>query len=242
MKPVLVIVAVPQETALLETKLNSGARPEGNIFDVREGFIGTQRVVLCVGGIGKANAAIAVTAMIERCHPRLVINTGCAGAYMGSGLAVGDLAVATTEILGDEGVITSAGWLDFRGIGLPLLVRGGKRYYNEIPLAGHAIDRAVDLADRLGSPLAVGPFVTVSTCSGTVQRGAELGQRFTAVAENMEGGAVALACLRYGIDCLEIRVISNRVEERDMGGWDIPLAVGAAQRFVLKYLEEMELS
>jgi futalosine hydrolase len=46
--------------------------------------------------------------------------------------------------------------------------------------------------------------------------------------------------LRYGIDCLEIRGISNHVDERDMKTWDIPRAVEAAQRFVLKYIEEMD--
>jgi futalosine hydrolase len=56
----------------------------------------------------------------------------------------------------------------------------------------------------------------------------------------MEGAAVAQTCLRYGIDCLEIRGISNLVDERDMTTWDIPRAVEAAQRFVLKYIQEMD--
>ncbi|NTW99702.1 MAG: hypothetical protein HGB35_07220, partial [Geobacteraceae bacterium] len=39
---------------------------------------------------------------------------------------------------------------------------------------------------------------------------------------------------------LEIRGISNQVEERDLKKWDIPRAVEAAQRFVLKYIEEID--
>jgi futalosine hydrolase len=58
--------------------------------------------------------------------------------------------------------------------------------------------------------------------------------------ENMEGAAVAQVCLRCGVDCLEIRGISNLVEARDLKKWDITRAVESAQRFVLKYLEEMD--
>ena len=67
----------------------------------------------------------------------------------------------------------------------------------------------------------------------------ELARRYQAVCENMEGAAVALVALRYGIPCLEIRGISNLVEDRDMSRWDIGLAVEAAQRFVLKVIVEL---
>lgn len=239
MKPILVIAAVPQETALLEASLGNCSRREAGGFNVVEGLLGKVRVAVCAGGIGKVNASIAATAMIERMQPQLVINTGCAGAYPGSGLAIGDLAVASEEILGDEGVITSGGWLDFRAMGLPMLVQGEKRYFNEIPLSPDAVDRALQLAARQGTTLASGCFITLSTCSGSLKRGEELVQRFGAIVENMEGAAVALTCLRYGIDCMEIRGISNQVEERDMKRWDIPAAVEAAQRFVIRYIEEM---
>ena len=240
MKPVIVIAAVPRETALLEASLDNRTRLEPGALEAVEGHLGTQRVVVCTGGIGKVNAAVATTALIERMQPQLVINTGCAGAYPGSGLSIGDLAVASEEVLGDEGVITSGGWLDFRAMGLPMLVQGEERYYNEIPLSRHTVDSALRLAALHGTALARGRFVTVSTCSGTRMRGEELVQRIGAIAENMEGAAVALTCLRYGIDCLEIRGISNQVEERNMEGWDIPAAVEAAQRFVIRFIEELD--
>ena len=240
MEPVLIIGAVPQETALLEYALRNPSPVKAAPFDSIEGDLGSLRVVLCTGGVGKINAAAATAAMIERCRPQLVINTGCAGAYPGSGLAIGDLAVASEEILGDDGVVTSAGWKDLRFMALPSYVHGSQQYFNEIPLSRHAAEKAMQLADYCGVKLARGRFVTVSTCSGSRQRGEELIRQFRAIGENMEGGAVALTCLRYGIDCLEVRGISNQVEERDMKRWNIPRAVEAAQRFVLKYLEEMD--
>ena len=64
--------------------------------------------------------------------------------------------------------------------------------------------------------------------------------RVGALVVDMEGRVVAVVCLRSGLDSLEIRGISNLVEERNLENWDIPRAVEAAQRFVLKYLEEMD--
>jgi futalosine hydrolase len=43
--------------------------------------------------------------------------------------------------------------------------------------------------------------------------------------------------LDYGVDCLEVRGVSNMVEDRDLSRWNLPLAVEKAQRFIIKYLE-----
>jgi len=240
MKPILILAATPQEVVLLEHALGSAARRNTAAFDYAEGSLGHQPVVVCAGGIGKINAAAATTALVERFQPRLVINTGCAGAYLASGLAVGELAVASDEFLGDEGVLTCDGWQDLRFMGIPTLIQSKRLHHNAIPLSKHPAEKAMQLADYLGVKLVRGRFITVSTCSGTRQRGEELAREFHGICESMEGAAVAQVCLRYGIDCLEIRGVSNLVDKRDMKSWDIPRAVEAAQRFVLKYIEELD--
>ena len=240
MKPIVIIAAVPREIALLEQALTTSVRVRSPLGTCCEGKLGRLPVVICAGGVGKVNAAAVTAALIERHHPKLVINTGCAGAYIESNLTVGELAVASEEILGDEGVLTAEGWQDLGFMKLPSLTCGSRHYHNGIPLSTHAAGKAVQLADCYGVRLTRGKFITVSTCSGTRRRGDELAARFHGICENMEGAAVAQVCLRCGIDCLEIRGISNLVEDRDMATWNIPLAVEAAQRFVLKFLEEMD--
>jgi futalosine hydrolase len=240
MKPILILAATAQEIVLLEQALGTSACRKTGAFDYSEGILGNLAVVICAGGIGKINAAAATAALIERCHPRLVVNTGCAGAYLSSGLSIGELAVAGDEVLGDEGVLTSAGWQDLRFMAIPMLIHGQRLHHNTIPLSRQPAEKAMQLAERFGVRLVHGRFITVSTCSGTRQRGDELVRRFQGICENMEGAAVAQVCLRYDIDCLEIRGISNLVDERDMKTWDIPRAVETAQRFVLKYLEELD--
>jgi futalosine hydrolase len=240
MKPIVIIAAMPAEIELLEKALEHSGRVKACGFDYVEGTIGNLRVVVCAGGVGKINASVAAAVMIDRYQPQLVINTGCAGAYIGSGLVVGNLVVASEEVLADDGVVVADGWKDLCFMNLPSFEQGGKNYYNLLPLSRHASEKAMRMADYCGVFLILGRVATVSTCSGTSQYGSEISGRWNAVAENMEGAAVAQVCLRCGIDCLEIRGISNMVEERDLNKWDIPGAVEAAQCFVLKYIEEMD--
>jgi futalosine hydrolase len=239
MEPVIVTAATSQELSLL-IQAAGACRQESCVpAEVYVGKIGTVSLLLAVTGIGKVNAASAVTALLERHTPGLLITTGCAGAYHGAGLAVGDLAIAVAEIFGDEGVLTPTGWESLQLIGIPAVVRNGKSYHNEFPLSLLATEKAVRLATALGLAVRRGRFVTVSTCSGTKARGDELASRFGAICENMEGAAVAQVALTYGVDCLEVRSISNMVEDRNLAAWDIPLAVAQSQRFILKFIETL---
>lgn len=240
MKPILIIAAMQMETAMLESVLKNSARIQSRGFEYLEGKFGGLSIVVCAAGVGKINAAAASAALIEMHQPMLVINTGCAGAYIGCGLSIGDLAVATEELLADEGVMLTSGWKDLNYMEMPALDHGGKQYFNTMPLCAEVSEKAIQLAEHLGIFMLSGRFATVSTCSGTKQRGAELVGLFNVIAENMEGAAVAQICLRYGVDCLEIRGISNMVEERNIGKWELSAAVEGAQSFVLKYLEMMD--
>ena len=239
MQPILIIAAMPIETSLLESTLEDLVRHKSVGFEYVNGRLGKLKVIVCAGGVGKVNAAAAATLLIERHQPRLVINTGCAGAYIDSGLSVGDLAIASEEVLADEGVIIPSGWKDLEYMELPLLDNDGRHCFNTMPLSPDVSATALQFASSNRIKLVPGRFATVSTCSGTRQRGAELAERWGVIAENMEGAAVAQVCLRLAVDCLEVRGISNMVEERNIRKWELNQAVEKAQSFVLKYLEDM---
>jgi futalosine hydrolase len=245
MSSVLINAATPQELTYLVRELNAAPVPFAGGWEVWRGTLATGRlqVTLATTGVGKVNTAWTLTALLERHFPQppaLIINTGCGGAYAGSGLNVGDLAVANCEVYGDEGVATPNGWQSMEGIGIPVLVRKDKLYFNEFPLSQVAAEKAMRLAAVLSIPMRRGRFVTVSTCSGTAARGAELVARFGGICENMEGAVIAHLALKYEIPCLEVRGISNQVEDRDLSRWNITLAVETAQRFLLRYLESIE--
>jgi len=42
---------------------------------------------------------------------------------------------------------------------------------------------------------------------------------YRGLCENMEGAAVARVCREFGLPCLELRCVSNLVEDRDRSRW-----------------------
>lgn len=234
---VLITASVEKELSLLIRELGATLIEDAGPRRVWSAELPAHTVCLALTGIGKVNAAIVATHMIERFRPSLLVNTGCGGAYSASGLAVGDLAIATAEIYGDEGVLTVDGWHTLEIIGIPSVERKGNRYSNEFPLSMEQAARVFQFASSLGLPVKRGKFVTVSTCSGTSRRGEELERLFGGICENMEGAAVAHTALIYDTPFLEVRGISNMVEDRDISRWDIPRSVEMTQRFLFRCLE-----
>jgi futalosine hydrolase len=54
-----------------------------------EGSLGTEKIVLCIGGMGKVNAAHTSTLMLERFEPEVIVVFGIGGAYPKSGAGIG---------------------------------------------------------------------------------------------------------------------------------------------------------
>jgi futalosine hydrolase len=192
--------------------------------------------VCAASGIGKANAAHAAAIMIRDYSPSAIVSFGIGGAYPSSGLKAGDLAVARKEIYADEGVLLKDGFHTLEAIGIPTIRAGRRRYFNGFP-ADRALTRKALDAAGLVSHASAGRFATVSCCTGTRKRALEIEKRFDVICENMEGAAVAQICRLYAIPFVEIRGISNIVDDRDTGKWRKKLAAENCQRAVMYFLE-----
>jgi futalosine hydrolase len=200
-------------------------------------------LLLVSTGIGKINAAHSVTCILEHFSIKGVINIGVGGAYPKSGLKIGDIAIASKEILADEGVIDHQGWSSFRKIGIPLVRIDKKRYFNTFPLNKDLSKKAVKMFKDIvaqtlqGTEIKRGNFVTVSATTGTLKRAKEFEKKFNAVCENMEGAAIAQICTIYRIPMLEIRGISNIAGLRNKRKWNLKLASQNCQEVVLKTIK-----
>jgi futalosine hydrolase len=230
-KPLIgLITAVPFEAALLLKEMR-GARQIAP--SVTAGRLGGKKAAHVSSGIGIANAARAATALIERFSPCAVILFGIGGAYPQSGLRPGDLAVAEREVYADTGLLLEDGLHGMEAIGIPLVRKGGRRYFNEFPMDRKLLNKAL----KTNKDGASGVFLTVSQCTGTLRRALELERKHGALCENMEGAAVAQVCAFYGTPAVELRGISNVVEDRDTGRWAKELAAKKCQDAVLRLLE-----
>jgi len=204
-----------------------------------EGTLAGRRILLCVGGMGKVNAAHAAT-LLAGFNPAALMIFGIGGAYPSSGAKIGDVTFAEEEIAGDEGVLTLDGFKDTEYIGIPLLKTVASAIYTTYPAPGSLVKQSfqslVSHQNGERDNLHLGTFVTLSTCTGTAARARDLEERYHGLCENMEGAAVAQVAELHGIPWIEVRGISNIVEDRDLRKWDIPRATGAVQQAVLHIL------
>jgi futalosine hydrolase len=83
----------------------------------------------------------------------------------------------------------------------------------------------------------VGTLLSVANASGSPAEAAGRARRHHgALAEDMEGFAVALACRRLAVPLTILRGVSNAAGERDRARWDLSAALAAAREGLLGML------
>lgn len=225
--PIVLICSVALEADAVVAQMTGTTELKIGGRTAYQGSLGHAAAVLVVGGMGKTNAAQSLTALLERRRARVVVGFGVAGAYPGAGLEMGGIALARSEVYADEGAETPAGWISTREIGIPLVEVEGAALFNQFPADAGALRSATAALRAAGIPAVVGPFATVSCCSGTTARGQQVAARFGAVCETMEGAAYAHVAALYGTGFLGVRAVSNQVEDRDISAWRLPEAAKA---------------
>ncbi len=205
-------------------------------------YAGEDGSMRLVTGVGPVECCVRLTRslMTSTGGIRGVVNFGVAGAYFQprgeSSPSLLDICLARQEVFGDFGICMERHVEDLAGNHL-----GATKTFvldTELRRQAAAVLRRHGIVTRSGT------FVTVCCASGTLRRGAMLADRYQALCENMEGAAVARVCAEFGLPCLEIRSVSNMVEDRDIGKWKLDQACEAAGRataLVVAALEENTL-
>lgn len=220
----LLITATGLEAAPLKSALPWSPLPFalGELFE-----LSAHDVYLAHLGVAKVNTAAGLALALHTLAPERVVQFGIGGAFSGSGLALGQLAVATQETHMDTGVQLERDWHDMASLGFPLVGDLYNTFTTDPTLTRtlRALTDAVSCA-----------FGTSETVTGSFARAKVVYERFSVAVESMEGAAAAQVCTALSVPFAELRAVSNVVGERDKTRWVIPGAVRSANQAVLSYL------
>lgn len=173
-------------------------------------------------GVGPVETAVRVSSWLHQHGEKVagVINFGVAGAYFpfsgGEGPGLLDICIAEREVFGDLGVCLPGRIEPFSGKAL--------RVPDSFVMDPDLLARTREIFQTGQIHCYAGTFVTVTCASGTAERGKMLAGQHKGLCENMEGAAVARVCSEFALPCLEIRCISNMVEDRDRSRWQLQKA------------------
>jgi futalosine hydrolase len=195
------------------------AATEGEIAPVRKALGQRDDVVFLVTGVGPLETTMHLTQLLARNAQKiaLVLNIGIAGAYLDSGPQLLDLCLAERESLGDFGICGNGEIIPFDRSDLQPPV--------QFDLRNPLLQTAAATLARHNMHHSKGNFVTVQCTSGTTARGLLLRDRYQAICQHMEGAAVARVCAEFKLPCLEMRCVSNLVEDRDVSKWRLAAAI-----------------
>ncbi|WP_028584643.1 futalosine hydrolase [Desulfogranum mediterraneum] len=215
--------------------LTAATALEMECFLARAGSL--DKVTPLVTGVGVVETATRLTrflASTENCYQG-VVNIGIGGAYIdghGPRAELLDICLAQREVLGDLGVCL--------GDSIEPLMGEGLLFQDQFALDGELLARARKVLLERNIPCRVGTFVTVQCVSGSEQRGRLLADCHDGLCENMEGAAAARVCAEFSLPLLELRAVSNLVEDRDRSSWKIKEAAsrsGEAAAIIVTALE-----
>ena len=217
-KPVIGILgAFPAEIKIIKKKISGVATKIMGINFIKGEFAGRQ-IVLAFTGIGKVNAAMTTTLLLDHFKPEKVIFTGVAGG-INPNLSPGDIVIAEKLAQHDLGEITSKGF-KIQSYNNPVT---GKK--NPIFFASEAslVKLAQQVAEKIKFTVPIGTkdrkvkvikgiVVTGDVFVSSKKKTASLVKEFNADAVEMEGAAVAQVCFQQGVPFVVLRSISDNAD------------------------------
>jgi adenosylhomocysteine nucleosidase len=215
-----ILGAFYKEVMMLEEQVKDKAEHKIEGMRFVTGKLHGKPVVVAWTGIGKVNAAMTTTLLVEHFKPSEVIFSGISGG-VNPKLYPGDIVIAVETAHHDMGVIQEDGFYN-RGVINPL---DGERNPVYLP----ADQRLLKLAELAAGQVELekiktsigerspeiikGVVVTGDVFVASPAKCAELRETLNADAVEMEGAAVAQICYQRRIPHLVVRSISDKADE-----------------------------
>ncbi|GLC88518.1 5'-methylthioadenosine/S-adenosylhomocysteine nucleosidase [Lysinibacillus piscis] len=226
---IAVIGAMEQEVELLRATLENVQSTTIAGSEYTTGTYKGKEVVLLKSGIGKVNAAMSTTILLQEYQPDVVINTGSAGGYDVS-LEVGAVVISD-EVRHHDVDVTAFGYEIGQMAGMPAAYK--------------ADEKLMQVAEEAVKAVGEHPYGVGLICSGDVfmadpVRVETVRQQFPQMkAVEMEAAAVAQVCYQFGTPFVVIRALSDIAGQQSDLSFDefLPIAAKHSTQIVLKAIE-----
>ena len=158
-------------------------------------------LILVQSGLGKVNAAVVSTLLIEKFDCELLLFSGVAGG-IDPGIKIGEVIIGDSLIQYDYGTLKNRELLPFRPGSIPTGESKNELEYSLDPKIKHKIKVSLPNV-RMGIILTGDVFLQ---CEETQK---ELFEKYGAQAIDMEGAAVAQVAEQFGIPAIVVRCLSD---------------------------------
>jgi adenosylhomocysteine nucleosidase len=196
---VAIIGAMEEEVQILRGQLEDKKEEVIANSEFSVGKLNGTDVILLKSGIGKVNAAMSTTILLQQFKPDYVINTGSAGGFLHS-LNVGDVVISD-EVRHHDVDVTAFGYEYGQVPGLPAAFKADQKL----------IDSAVQAVHELSDVQVVqGTIATGDSFMNAPERVDYVRSKLPALyAVEMEAAAVAQVCHQYNVPFVVIRALSD---------------------------------
>ncbi|MDP3385612.1 MAG: 5'-methylthioadenosine/adenosylhomocysteine nucleosidase [Eubacteriales bacterium] len=201
-----IIGAMDEEILLLKNRLENLEVLKDKVFEIFKGQYMNKEVVVIKSGIGKVNAAIAASVLINNLNASAIINTGIAGSIKHA-VGLGDVVISSDTQQYD---------VDVTAFGYKL---------GTIPRLKTSVFKAdsklIDLCEKSVNDKTkhhVGRIVTGDRFVSSDELKQQLNMEFNAYCVDMESASVGHVCNLYNIPYVAIRCISDNADETSLVG------------------------
>lgn len=190
---------------------------------VSDGFyeIAKGKIRVLITGLGMMETTYRLTKELARMQYDLVIQAGIAGSF-DKQRVLGSVVFVSEERYGDMGAEDKEVFIDIFSLGFANA--------SQKPFTGGWVknENLTELPSVKG--------ITVNKVSGSKTTISERVKHYQPEVESMEGVALHFVCAMEQVKYMQIRGISNYVEERNKANWEIKKAVQNMNEWLMQYL------
>ncbi|NUO08411.1 MAG: futalosine hydrolase [Candidatus Brocadia sp.] len=226
MKLLVVAATFPEIKPLLLSLGHSEAKE----FSMKTLHYHQLSIDILITGVGLMHTAYFIGKALINNTYNLALQFGIAGSFR-KDLALGVTVNVMEEVVADLGAEDKENFLD--ATELHLLPPDQFPYH-----AGKLLNTTQDSAYGVPALKKV-KGISVNKVHGYQDSIDKIIKKYQPDIESMEGAAFFFACLMERVPCLQIRAISNYIEDRNKDRWNIPLAIDNLNKIALKIIHHL---